>query len=325
MKRYLLFIFLFPFVLLSYCYSFAGTVIIRLAENPTVVGPQVSLGDVADIIGPGYGNLERLRRLTVGKAAPAGNSIKLTRDYIKVVLRREGIALVDFKFEGPQTIEALTKSQYLTPSDILPEAKRFILNQLKEAPENVEVKILGTDKKMLIPAGVVRATFRPAFAGKYEGVVLLTAELEINGHRFKTVPYRVNVEISKAVVEAAKPIEKGEKFTTENTFLAKASVSKIPFGALREMGNVLGRTASMPLASGAIVKIDSIYDPPVIARDRIVQAVLRKGNVELTVDARAIEEGKAGDLIRVENTVSHKVLRARILDEKTVLVEQERH
>jgi flagella basal body P-ring formation protein FlgA len=41
------------------------------------------------------------------------------------------------------------------------------------------------------------------------------------------------------------------------------------------------------------------------------------------VEVRAVEDGKAGDLIRVENTESKKVLRAKVLDEKKVLIQPE--
>ena len=46
-----------------------------------------------------------------------------------------------------------------------------------------------------------------------------------------------------------------------------------------------------------------------------------RGNVEITVEVRAIDSGKAGESIRVENTRTRKVFRARVLDEKMVLVE----
>ena len=53
----------------------------------------------------------------------------------------------------------------------------------------------------------------------------------------------------------------------------------------------------------------------------MIQGVIQKGNIELSVEVRAIEDGKAGDSIRVENTDSHKVLHGKVLDEKTVLLE----
>jgi flagella basal body P-ring formation protein FlgA len=52
-----------------------------------------------------------------------------------------------------------------------------------------------------------------------------------------------------------------------------------------------------------------------------VNGTIVEGNVELQVTVRAIDDGKMGDMIRVENTDSHKLLKAKVLDEKTVLIE----
>ncbi len=324
MKRLIKLITGLLFGLMFYGNAIGGVLIVRLLENATVVGPRVSLGDVADLIGQNNGNLERVRRTAIGKAAPAGDSIKVTLDYIKVTLRREGYSLNDFSFEGSGASKVLTKSQKFSPSDLLSEVKAFVLRQLKESPENVVVKMTGPNKKILLPAGDIKTTLRPTFSGKYEGTVLLTAELEINGHLGKVLPLRVNIEIYHPVVATTKRIEKGEKFTDDNTALVRTSASKITSGSFHQLNYVLGRTASMPLIPGTIVRVDAIYDPPVISHGQIVHAIVRKGNIELTVDTRAIEDGKAGEVIRVENTASHKVLRGRILDERTVLVDQEK-
>jgi hypothetical protein len=66
---------------------------INLSGKSAVVGPEVSLGEVAEIIGSNGAMVERVRRLVISRAAPAGERIKISRGYIKVVLRREGYSL----------------------------------------------------------------------------------------------------------------------------------------------------------------------------------------------------------------------------------------
>jgi flagella basal body P-ring formation protein FlgA len=74
------------------------------------------------------------------------------------------------------------------------------------------------------------------------------------------------------------------------------------------------------LAPEAVLRVTDLFDPPVIVRGQIVEALVQKGNVELSVQVRAVQDGKMGDIIQVENTDSHKVLKAKVLDEKKVLV-----
>ncbi|MGH7739756.1 MAG: flagellar basal body P-ring formation chaperone FlgA, partial [bacterium] len=92
---------------------------------------------------------------------------------------------------------------------------------------------------------------------------------------------------------------------------------------IRVLTGVVGHTASIFLGPGTVVAFNDLYDPPVIHRGAQVNGVVRQGNVELSVTVRAIEDGKMGDVIRVENTDTHKLLKAKVLDEKTVLIETE--
>jgi flagella basal body P-ring formation protein FlgA len=303
-------------------YAVASPLIIRLTDTATVVGPNISIGEVADLIGSGSGNSERVRRLIVAKAAPAGDTATITQQYIKICLRREGFLLTDFDFDGADSSKVLTQSQEFYPSTLLPEIKKFILKQVQEESANVDVKLAGQDKEIILPAGDIKSNFRPTFSGKYEGQVILTAELEVNGRLQKVLPLHVDIEIFHPVVVTTRRLEKGDEFGPENVAIVRTPSSKILLGSLSQLNYVTGRTAAVPLVPGTILRYSDIFDPPVIVHGSIVQAVVRYGNVELRVDARAVEDGKAGDSIRVENTDSHKVLKGKVLDEKTVLVDQ---
>lgn len=125
----------------------AEGVVIQLPEKATVVGPEISLGEIAKIIADDKGMGDRLRRLTLGRAAPIGSTAKLTLGYLKVALRREGYTLKEFSFGGAETVEVLTQSQSFDPAGLLPQVKDFILSETGETPGNVDVKLDGAEKK----------------------------------------------------------------------------------------------------------------------------------------------------------------------------------
>jgi flagella basal body P-ring formation protein FlgA len=181
----------------------------------------------------------------------------------------------------------------------------------------------GKSKKITLPDGEVKAKLRPSFTGKYDGTVFLTAELEVNGRLIKVLPIRVTVEVFHNAVATTRPVEKGAKFTAENVSLARLPTSKMTRGCFNQLGYVLGRTAALQLPAGTVIRVSDINDPPAIRHGQTVQGIMRRGNVELAVQVRAVEDGKAGETIKVENTDSHKLLRGKILDEKTVLLGQE--
>ncbi len=301
----------------------AGPVDIHLPQKATVAGSAISLGEVAEVSGENRAETEKVRRVKLSAAAPAGGTIKLTQGFIKVALRKEGYSLEKISFSGADVVEVLTQSQLFSLAGLLPDIKSFVIGQLKESPENVDIKISGADKKISLPAGLVKANFRPPLSGKFEGAFLLTTELEVDGRVVRVLPLRVTVEVFHPVVVTTRRVEKGDKFSRENVSLVRTSTSKIMGQYMDRLDSVLGRTAAAPMVPGTVVRINSLFDPPVVKRGQNVQAIVQYGNVEITVQVRATEDGKAGDMIRVENSETHKLLRAKVLDEKTVLVNHE--
>jgi flagella basal body P-ring formation protein FlgA len=317
-----------PLVFLSYCFFALALqalwasegVMVRLPEKAAVVGPEISLGEIAEIITGDNAKADRLRRLTLGRAAPAGGQAKMTLGYIKIALRREGYSLADFAFAGAETVQVLTQSQSFDPSGLAPRVKAFVVDQTGESPENVDVKMEGAGKAILLPAGEISAHFRPSLTGSYEGTVFLTADLEVDGRLVRVLPVRATVEIYRPAVTAVRKVDKGEKFSPDNVALVRTPSSKVTKGCFRKLDYVVGRTASIPLAAGTVLRVNDLYDPPVIQRWQLVQGIVDRGNLELSVEVRALEDGKAGDAIRVENTESHTLIRGKVLDEKTVLI-----
>ena len=310
----------FLFLSSATCSLAAVQTVIHFPLKATVTGPTITLGEVADINGSDRTELDKLRRVKLSNAAPAGGTVKLTAGFVKIALRKAGFSLENLTFSGADSTEVVTRSQMFSVMGLLPDIKAFVMEQLKEAPENVEIKLSGGDKKISIPAGSVKADFRPPLSGKYEGAFLLTTELKVDGREVRVLPLRVTVEVFHPIVVTLRRVEKGDRFSTENVGLVRTPTSKILGQCLDRLDSVLGRTSAVPLVPGTVVRINDLFDPPVIKRGQVVQAIVRYGNVEITVQARATEDGKAGDSIRVENSETHKLLRGKVLDEKTVLV-----
>lgn len=296
---------------------------LQMPEKAAVIGPEIRLGEVAVIITQDKALSERLLRLNVAQAAPAGQVFSLTRRSLRIALYREGYNLKNIQFSGPKTTKVVTASQSFLESKLLPQAKTFVAGQLKEDPEDVDVKLSTLDRAVTLPAGKVEAHFLPSFSGTYQGLVLLTARLDVDGREVRQLPIRLSVNVMHPAVVTRQAVRAGEKFSSDDVSVVRWPEDKTPPNPIRELSGVVGRTASVFLGPGTVVALNDLYDPPVIHRGAQVSGVVRQGNVELTVAVRAIEDGKMGDVIRVENTDTHKLLKAKVLDEKTVLIETE--
>lgn len=302
--------------------SVSDKVLVRFSERVAVVGPRVSLGEISEISGANRVWVEKLRRLDLVKAPPAGRTFLVSRGLIKRSLLKEGYPLENLLLEGPEEVLVETKSQAFLIDSLLPQLREFVITGLQEAPEHVEVKLSNPGKELLLPGGKVRANIRPPLSGRYEGLLLLTIELEVDGRSVRVLPVRLEVEVSRSVLVTKVKVEKGMKFDPGKVELVRRPASRIPPGYLDDLESVIGRTASMSLPPGAILRVQSLYDPPAIRQGQMVRATVIKGNVEISVDVKAVDSGKVGETIRVENTSTKKVFKARILSEKLVSVDE---
>ncbi len=297
------------------------TVTIRLVDQATVAGPNIVLGDIAVLDGEDKVEVDRLDRMVVERAAPMGQKVSVAQTAIKIALSREGYSPNEVQLVGAESSLVLTQTQEVTPGQLLVAAQSFILSQTGEDPRNLKIKLLGPLKNLVIPTGNLGIHYRPALVGQYEGVQILTAELTVDGRSIRLVPVRLDAQILHAVVQTTRAISKGDKFTVDNVSLGTLPTSQILKGTLQHLDDVLGRSAAFDLKSGTPVRFSEINDPPVIRHGSIVQAFVETGNIEIVVHARAVADGKAGEEILVENTDSHKILKAKVLDENSVLID----
>ncbi len=296
-------------------------VILRLLDRATVVGPRIRLGDIAEVTSAKGKPNAVLSNLDVGRAAPPGKTAVFTRSGLILSLRREDLFQPGMKFGGADRCLVLTQSQKLEPEGLLPDIQNFVQKQTGEDPGFLAVGFEGSPKSLVLPAGDVTVRLKPNVSGRYEGIMTLQADLSVDGRFIRTTTFRIRVDRFRPVVKTTRAVEKGEKFTSKNVALARFPGNFSLKGGFTDLKQVLGRFSSSALAPETMLRVTDLYDPPVIVHGRVVEAVVRKGNVEISVQVRAIEDGKMGDVIRVENTDSHKILKGKVLDEKKVLVE----
>ncbi len=91
-------------------------------------------------------------------------------------------------------------------------------------------------------------------------------------------------------------------------------------GTLIDADSLIGMTARRSLIAGRPVKDNEIIAPQIVDRGEMVIMSLSDGIMNITAQAKALESGAKGDVIRVVNTGSNRTLHARITGENEVTV-----
>jgi flagella basal body P-ring formation protein FlgA len=113
-----------------------------------------------------------------------------------------------------------------------------------------------------------------------------------------------------------KNISKGEVLS-ESHLAYDYTTARLP-GSFTDIENVIGRKAKFNLARGAILKIRQLKINYAVEKGKYVLLTSSNENVSVTVGAIALEQGQIGDIIKVRNERSGKLLNVVVTSEKKV-------
>ncbi len=84
--------------------------------------------------------------------------------------------------------------------------------------------------------------------------------------------------------------------------------------------NLVGMSPRRPIRPGAAVRANELRAPVVVAKNSLITVRLNTARLSLTTQGRALESGASGDVIRVMNTKSNKIINAAVVGSGTVRV-----
>lgn len=106
-------------------------------------------------------------------------------------------------------------------------------------------------------------------------------------------------EQSELAVVPVRAIGRGEIIGPDDVQLR--AVSSQPAGVAREPGDLIGREATQSLKLGQPVHSQHVRTLRMIKRNDLVTIFVRTGGVQVRTNARAMEDGGRGDLIRLQS------------------------
>jgi flagella basal body P-ring formation protein FlgA len=153
-------------------------------------------------------------------------------------------------------------------------------------------------------------------SGQFTAELLAPAHDE-NGYRFK-----LSGKIYKQMMV---PVLK--RFTSMGSEIKEADIEykaeridRVGRNVIVDAGQLIGKSPRRSVRQGVPVNINNLGDPVTVEKGKLVAVVLRKGSMFLSVSGRTLEAGGTGDVIRVENINSRKVIQAEVMNDREVQI-----
>ena len=133
---------------------------------------------------------------------------------------------------------------------------------------------------------------------------------------------RVNATIDREtpVLVATRSLSRGEVLAEGDVAAVYRSLRSLPRDTVRRPDAAVGKRVVRPIPAGDLVRAALLAEVPVVSRGARVMLVAEQGGLRITTPGIAKEDGGAGEMVRVVNSTSGRVVNGRVVDAKTVEV-----
>jgi flagellar basal body P-ring formation protein FlgA len=113
-------------------------------------------------------------------------------------------------------------------------------------------------------------------------------------------------------------MQAGTVLTESDIRTARRWVRRIHPQSLASMEAAAGKRLTIQVASGTEILATMLKEVPLVRRGKMVKMVFDNGPMQIVTVGMSEEDGIAGNIIRVKNITSNKVIYARVLSDSIV-------
>ncbi|MEA1979640.1 MAG: flagellar basal body P-ring formation chaperone FlgA [candidate division Zixibacteria bacterium] len=137
----------------------------------------------------------------------------------------------------------------------------------------------------------------------------------------ETSQIRTRIRKFANVVTSIDKISRNDEITNEMIDVKRMEVTTLREKAITNTENILGFRAERNIHKGQIITTGSVETFPDVERGEEVAIVYIEGAFKVSTVGKVLQEGRAGDYIKVKNKSSGKIVIARVVDGHSVAID----
>jgi flagella basal body P-ring formation protein FlgA len=151
------------------------------------------------------------------------------------------------------------------------------------------------------------------------GSVIFPLRVSAGGKEEKLL-LRTRVEVFREIVVAARAIKRGEPLTADRLKLERRDIALLPAKYFAAAAPLLGQEAKISIPANSTIFDWMVGGPPLVRRGAAVTITVGAPGLAVKAKGEALEDGQAGQEIKVKRLDSSRVLKTRVKSENEVEV-----
>ncbi len=141
-----------------------------------------------------------------------------------------------------------------------------------------------------------------------------------SGRLLKKLNVSVDLTIMQRIPVASRELERGRILGSDDVVMKYVDISRIPRGVCMRKEEIVGKRLRRGMRRGEAFISSYLEDIPLVRSGSPVYIIAESGFLRVTAIGRALESGKKGDIIRVRNISSKKIVYGEVVEKGIVKV-----
>lgn len=194
----------------------------------------------------------------------------------------------------------------------------FVAAETSGARGDRIIEVTNLDSRLrLTPCG---DAIRPFFAPGSRGGAHRTVGVSCPAPKPWTIYVSVRVTYRAEVLVAARALPRGAIIGAGDLVVEERDLDDGGFGWLSDTAEALGKQVNRPLRAGTPVSTSVLEEMPVVTRGQRVWLVAESAYLQVRMMASALQDGAPGELIRVRNLETEKVVEGVVGEDGVVRI-----
>lgn len=300
----------------------AGKVEVSLMDEVILEEKTITFRDVSTITGDDVKLVNKINDIEIGRTPWPNNVRRISKDFMKMRLHSSNVNVSDVNFTNANSVAVSVESTKITGLEISQKAKEYLLSVLPVTDRETTVELARLPGDQWIPSRRDKINFDVSLVdtSKDRGNIELIVSASSNGKRYFKIPVYFKVRVFEYVAIAKRKIARNRQLTKENVFMARRETTKIRGMAFSSRDNLTGKTASVSILPYTILTEDMVETPPTIKQGSVVKLYIKSRGFRIVTKGLAQQTGYTGEVIKVRNLDSKKILYGEIIDSGKVQI-----
>lgn len=299
----------------------AEPITLTLKAAVTLDRDAVRLADIATISGASAMSLNSLGATVVATSPLPGKTRFVDIDYICIRLKQAGLDVDGITFHGPADVRITRNSATLPSQRIEKAVEAAIRSRMPWKNEDVTIREITLDDAIALPTGELTYRIVPSRNEDYLGRMMLALHLFVDGEPVRKTWVNATLSVMTDVVTVIKPLGKHQHINPADLKVERRDLADLPSDTVRHMEDASGSRATQMIYPGTVLQLSMIALPPLVKRGDVVKIVANTGPLTITATGMVKQQGCKGDLVRVMNTDSSRIITARVTGPGSVVVD----